>query len=57
MQRKPSFCNSTITLEAGETTTLTDTNGVLADYTSIDKTTEGIRITHNKGEKHNEYYS
>ena len=50
MQRKPSFCNSTITLEAGETTTLTDTNGVLADYTSIDKTTEGIRITHNKGE-------
>ena len=50
MQRRPSFCNSTITLEAGETTTLTDTNGVLADYTSIDKTTEGIRITHNKGE-------
>lgn len=50
MQRKPSFSNTTITLEAGETTTLTDTNGVLADYTSIDKTTEGIRITHNKGE-------
>lgn len=50
MQRKPSFCNTTITVEAGETTTLTDTNGVLADYTSIDKTTEGIRITHNKGE-------
>ena len=50
MQRKPSFCNSTITVEAGETTILTDTNGVLADYTSIDKTTEGIRITHNKGE-------
>lgn len=50
MQRRPSFCNSTITLEAGETTTLTDTNGVLADYTSIDKTTEGIRIVHNKGE-------
>ncbi len=50
MQRKPSFCNTTITLEAGETTTLTDTNGVLADYTSADITTEGIRITHNKGE-------
>ncbi len=50
MQRKPSFSNTTITVEAGETTTLTDTNGVLADYTSIDKTTEGIRITHNKGE-------
>ena len=50
MQRKPSFSNSTITVEAGETTTLTDTNGVLADYTSIDKTTEGVRITHNKGE-------
>lgn len=50
MQRRPSFSNTTITVEAGETTTLTDTNGVLADYTSIDKTTEGIRITHNKGE-------
>lgn len=50
MQRKPSFCNTVITVEAGETTTLTDTNGVLADYTSIDKTTEGIRIVHNKGE-------
>lgn len=50
MQRKPSFSNTTITVEAGETTILTDTNGILADYTSIDKTTEGIRITHNKGE-------
>ena len=50
MQRKPSFCNGTVTVEAGETTILTDTNGVLADYTSIDKTTEGIRIVHNKGE-------
>lgn len=50
MQRKPSFCNGTVTVEAGKTTVLTDTNGVLADYTSIDKTTEGIRIVHNKGE-------
>ncbi len=50
MRRKPSFSNTTITVKAGETKTLTDTNGVLADYTSIDKTTEGIRITHNKGE-------
>ena len=50
MQKKPSFCSTTITLEAGETTTITDANGVLADYTSVDVTTEGIRIVHNKGE-------
>ena len=49
MQRKPSFCDKTTTLEVGENT-LTDTNGVLADYTSIDKTVDGIRIVHNKGE-------
>lgn len=50
MQRKPSFSNSTITLDIGQTTTLTDTNGVLADYCSIDKTINGIRLVHNKGE-------
>ena len=49
-QRKPSFCNTPITVDIGETVTLTDTNGVLADYTSIEKTIEGIRIVHNKGE-------
>ena len=50
MQRKPSFSNNTITLDIGQTTTLTDTNGVLADYCSIDKTINGIRLFHNKGE-------
>lgn len=50
MKRKPSFSDTTITVEAGETTTLTDSNGVLADYTSIDKTVNGIRFAHNKGE-------
>lgn len=49
MQRKPSFCNETITVDVGENI-LTDTNGVLANYTSIDKTIDGIRIVHNKGE-------
>ena len=50
MKTQPSFCNTTITVEIGEAITLTDTNGVLADYTSIDKTINGIRIVHNKGE-------
>lgn len=50
MQKKPSFSDTTIEVDVGETITLTDTNGVLADYTSIDKTSEGIRFVHNKGE-------
>jgi len=50
MQKKPSFSGTTIILDLGNTITLTDTNGVLASYTSLDKTIEGIRIVHNKGE-------
>lgn len=50
IQKKPSFCDITITLDIGQTITLTDTNGVLANYTTIDKTIEGIRIVHVKGE-------
>ncbi len=49
MQQRPSFDGTTVTLRTGETT-LTDSNGVLADYKSIDVTEQGIRITHNKGE-------
>lgn len=49
MQQRPSFDGTTVTLRKGETT-LTDSNGVLADYKSIDVTEQGIRITHNKGE-------
>ncbi len=50
MEMKPSFVKETITIDAGTTKTLTDSNGVLKDYNSIDKTVDGIRITHTKGE-------
>ena len=50
MERKPSFCNETITVEVGQTQTLTDLNNVLGQYVSFDKTIDGIRVTHNKGE-------
>jgi len=50
MQTKPSFSDSTITIDAGATITLNDSNGVLASYTSLDKTVDGIRFQHNKGE-------
>ncbi len=48
MKKKPSFSDTVITVEVGENI-ITDTNGVLADYTSIDKTINGIRFVHNKG--------
>jgi len=48
--RKPSFSNTTVTVDVGTTTTLKDSNGVLKDYNSLDKTTDGIRIVHKKGE-------
>ena len=41
MKKKPSFSDTVITVEVGENI-ITDTNGVLADYTSIDKTINGI---------------
>ena len=50
MAMQPSFVNGTVTVDAGTTTTLTDNNGVLKDYNSFDKTVNGIRITHSKGE-------
>ena len=50
MEKTPSFTSNTITVNAGTTTTLTDTNGVLKDYVSFDKSVNGIRIVHNKGE-------
>lgn len=50
MERRPSFTTETITIDIGTTKTLTDTNGVLKDYNSIDKTVDGIRIVHRKGE-------
>ena len=50
IEKKPSFCNMPINIDIGQTITLKDENQVLADYTSIDKIIEGIRIVHNKGE-------
>lgn len=47
---RPSFDATTIEIDAGETKILTDTNGVLADYSSIDVTKDNIRFVHNKGE-------
>ena len=46
---RPSFNNQTITINAGESKTVTDTNGVLADYNSIDVTRDGIRYQHSRG--------
>ncbi len=50
MQKRPSFVKDTITIDMGTTKTLTDSNGVLKDYNSVDKTIDGIRIQHTKGE-------
>lgn len=50
MAKQPNFVGTTIELEAGETKNITDTNNVLKDYNSIDKTVNGIRFVHNKGE-------
>lgn len=50
MEKRPSFDATTVTVEAGKSTTLTDSNGVLKDYNSLDKTVDGIRFQHTKGE-------
>ena len=50
MKLQPSFIDDTITITAGETKTITDTNNVLKDYVSFDKTVDGIRIQHSKGQ-------
>ncbi len=50
METRPSFDSSTITIDAGTSKTLTDSNNVLKDYNSIDKTVNGIRFQHTKGE-------
>lgn len=49
MQARPSFNGQTITITAGESKTITDTNGVLANYNSIDVTHDGIRYQHSSG--------
>ena len=50
IQKLPSFDDTTIQLEAGETKIITDNNNVLQDYNSIDVTHNEIRFQHNKGE-------
>lgn len=50
MKKQPSFVNDTITVNIGETTSITDSNGVLKDYVSFNKTVDGVTITHTKGE-------
>ncbi len=50
MSKRVSFDATTISLDIGETKTLTDSNGVLKDYKTVDFTRNGIRFTHNKGE-------
>ena len=50
MKKQPSFVYETITVDVGETKTITDSNNVLKDYVSFDKTVDGIRISHIKGQ-------
>ena len=50
IKRRPSFNDTTITLQAGESKTINDNNGVLAGYSSVNSTKDGIRLVHNKGE-------
>ena len=50
MKRRPSFDGQTITVEMGEEKIITDTNGVLSSYNSIDTVYEGVRIRHTNGE-------
>ena len=50
MKLQPSFTDDTITINVGETKTITDSNKVLKDYVSFDKTVDGIRIQHTKGQ-------
>lgn len=50
MQKQPSFVYSTINVDVGTSTVLTDTNNVLKDFVSFDKNIDGLRIQHNIGE-------
>ena len=47
--KRPSFDATTITVQAGESKTITDINGVLENYPAIDRTTNGIRVVHTSG--------
>ena len=45
----PSFHNGSVEMNAGDTLTLTDTNGVLSGFNSCDGTLDGLRFEHTKG--------
>ena len=49
IERRTSFNGNTITIQAGETKTINDSNGVLAEYGTIDNTKDGIRFVHQNG--------
>lgn len=49
IEKRPSFNGTTITIQAGESKTITDSNGVLAEYGTIDKTKDGVRFVHQNG--------
>ncbi|MBR3325266.1 MAG: hypothetical protein IKG14_04390 [Clostridia bacterium] len=50
MERRPSFDGATITVQAGESKTISDDYGVFSKYESVNRTQDGITFTHNKGE-------
>lgn len=50
IKRQPSFTGNLITLDVGQTVTLTDSNNSLKDYETINRTINGLTITHNYGE-------
>ena len=50
MKTRPSFNDTTITIQAGESKAINDNNGVLSGYSSVNSEKDGIRLVHNKGE-------
>ena len=49
IEKRPSFDGTTLNIQAGESKTFQDSNGVLSSYPSLDKTTNGIRVQHSGG--------
>ena len=50
MKKRPSFNDTSIKIQAGESKIINDNNGVLSSYASINSTKDGIRLAHNQGE-------
>lgn len=49
IEKRPSFDGTTLNIQAGESKTFEDSNGVLSSYPSLDRTTNGIRVQHSGG--------